>query len=95
MGADVGVLLHFGVQEFFIPDDLVSFSPPVHEALHPILASILCLAGIVFTLSFVTYETTTLSISKRLPVELFMAAGAAVCGGLGLLFLLLWTGVYV
>jgi len=83
--------------EFSFPNGSPYYSP-LNPALYPQLAIILCTLGLIFASFFVVYEvSTTDSVTKKrnLVKELTLAGPASVFLGLGSLFLLLWTGVYV
>jgi len=71
------------------------YTSPISHALYPTLTVFLSLAGIFFFSLFIIYEVTTASGKKNLFRELTLASAASVFLGLGTLFLLLWTGVYV
>mmetsp|Transcript_7718 Transcript_7718/g.10654 ORF Transcript_7718/g.10654 Transcript_7718/m.10654 type:complete len:86 (-) Transcript_7718:120-377(-) len=79
--------------------EVVPYSTPVSTALYPMLAIAFSLAGIFFFSSFIIYEVQTsgkLGKKRRnIVTELSLSATASVLLGLGVLFLLLWSGVYV
>lgn len=68
---------------------------PVSPSLYPLLATILLAVGLASTGGFFLYEVSKTRHGKQLKQELLLASIASVCLGLGTLFLLLWTGVYV
>jgi len=68
---------------------------PVHPAIFPHLTLILLGIGIFFTAWFLVYEVTTTKKTRSILKELFIAMVAASFMGFGLLFLLLWVGIYV
>ncbi len=68
---------------------------PVPVLLYPPLATGLLALGLGATGAFFLYEVSKTRYSKSLAQELFLGLTAAVLLGLGTLFLLLWTGVYV
>ncbi|KAK9834523.1 hypothetical protein WJX74_003611 [Apatococcus lobatus] len=68
---------------------------PIAEGWYPTLAVLLILAGLGSTASFFVYEVTTTKFSRNLRRELSLSIVASLFLGFGLLFLLLWTGVYV
>lgn len=70
-------------------------STPVPVELYPLLATVLLAIGLACTGSFFLYEVSKTRHSKQLSQELALGLGASVFLGLGTLFLLLWTGVYV
>jgi len=81
----------------------MDFSPlysPIDPVFYPLLAVSLTLAGILFLAWFFVYEATTTNVKgsrdqRLLRHELMLAGPASVLLGLGTLFVLLWTGVYV
>eukprot|EP00198_Chlamydomonas_reinhardtii_P010656 XP_001699993.1 predicted protein [Chlamydomonas reinhardtii] len=70
-------------------------STPVPASLYPTLATVLLGGGLCMTGSFFLYEVTKTKSNRQLSSELLLAFISAVLLGLGTLFLLLWTGVYV
>mmetsp|Transcript_2739 Transcript_2739/g.6047 ORF Transcript_2739/g.6047 Transcript_2739/m.6047 type:complete len:83 (-) Transcript_2739:121-369(-) len=74
---------------------LYPVSSPVPTELYPTLATVLLLAGLFFTGSFFLYEVSKTRHSRVLKQEVTLALAASALLGLGTLFLLLWTGVYV
>ena len=68
---------------------------PVPTALYPTLATVLLTSGIASTGGFFLYEVTKSRHSRSIKQEVVLAALSSVLLGLGCLFLLLWTGVYV
>ncbi len=64
-------------------------------AMYPTLATVLLTSGVATTGAFFLYEVTKTRHSRSIKQEAFLAAIASVLLGLGCLFLLLWTGVYV
>lgn len=73
----------------------VPYTAPIPPALHPVLAFLLLLIGIVFAGWFVMYEVSTNKFVRALHKELLLAAAASVFLGTGSLFLLLNVGIYV
>lgn len=74
---------------------LLPVRTPVPISLYPTLATVLLSAGAFAVILLLIYEVTTTKHSKQLSQEVILSALASVCLGLGTLFLLLWTGVYV
>lgn len=70
-------------------------STPVSMAMYPTLATVLLTSGVATTGAFFLYEVTKTRHTRSIAQEAFLAAIASVLLGLGCLFLLLWTGVYV
>ena len=70
-------------------------SSPVAIAMYPTLATMLLTSGLAATGSFFLYEVTKTRHSRSIKQEVLLAGVSSVLLGLGCLFLLLWTGVYV
>merc|ERR1711916_165284 len=71
------------------------YSPPLPMSLYSMLAIVLLVGGIASTLSFLGYEVTSNKVSRSIQKEATMALTASGLLGFGVLFLLLWVGVYV
>lgn len=76
-------------------EKLYPLESPVPVGLYPQLATVLLLLGLCVTGSFFLYEVTKTRSNRSLFTEVALAGVASVFLGLGTLFLLLWTGVYV
>lgn len=76
-------------------DKLTPIGSPVPVGMYPVLASTLLTGGLCMTGSFFLYEVTKTKSNRSLRSEVALALLSAVLLGLGTLFLLLWTGVYV
>lgn len=76
-------------------ESMARYVSPVHPAIFPHLTLILLGIGIFFTAWFFVYEVTATKKSRALFKELVIAIVAASFMGFGLLFLLLWVGIYV
>lgn len=74
---------------------LYPVSTPVPMSSYPLLATTLLAIGLCLMASFFLYGITRSKATRSLTNEIVLAAGAAGTLGLGTLFLLLWTGVYV
>jgi hypothetical protein len=68
---------------------------PVPMGLYPLLATLLLTTGACSTAAFFLYEVTTTRYSRKVAQEALLGGTASVALGLGSLFLLLWTGVFV
>ncbi|XP_054274164.1 transmembrane protein 258 [Macrosteles quadrilineatus] len=68
---------------------------PVNPAVFPHLTVILLGIGIFFTAWFFVYEVTSTKFTRDLFKELLVSLVAAIFSGFGILFLLLWVGIYV
>ncbi len=68
---------------------------PVNPAVYPHLTIVLLGIGLFFMAWFFVYEVTSNKYTRRIFKEMLVAAVAAVFMGCGLLFLMLWVGIYV
>uniref|UniRef100_A0A915I271 Dolichyl-diphosphooligosaccharide-protein glycosyltransferase subunit TMEM258 n=1 Tax=Romanomermis culicivorax TaxID=13658 RepID=A0A915I271_ROMCU len=68
---------------------------PVNPYMFPPLTFVLLGIGVFCMAWFFVYEVTSSKYSRNLLKELAMAVVAAVFMGFGLLFLMLWVGIYV
>lgn len=68
---------------------------PLPVVMYPTLATVLLAVGIIASALFCLYQVTTTRHSRKLQHEALLGLAASVSLGLGSLFLLLWTGVYV
>lgn len=68
---------------------------PVNPAVFPHLALLLLAIGVFFTAWFFVYEVTATKNSRDVFKELLVSLVAAIFSGFGVLFLLLWVGIYV
>ncbi|XP_023227072.1 transmembrane protein 258-like [Centruroides sculpturatus] len=68
---------------------------PVNPAVYPHLTLVLLGIGIFFMAWFFVYEVTSTKFTRDLFKELLISLVAAVFLGFGILFLLLWVGIYV
>jgi hypothetical protein len=62
---------------------------------YPTLATTLLAGGLASAAGFFLYEASSTRATRRVTQELALGGAASVLLGLGTLFLLLWTGVYV
>jgi len=77
---------------------LESMSPyvsPINPAVFPHLSVVLLGIGIFFMAWFFVYEVTSTKFTRDILKELSVALVASVFIGFGVLFLLLWVGIYV
>jgi len=77
---------------------LESMSPyvsPINPAVFPHLSVVLLGIGIFFMAWFFVYEVTSTKFTRDILKELSVAFVASVFIGFGVLFLLLWVGIYV
>ncbi|KAK2162331.1 hypothetical protein LSH36_100g05042 [Paralvinella palmiformis] len=68
---------------------------PINPAVFPHLTVVLLGIGIFFMAWFFVYEVTASKFTRDLFKELLVALVASVFMGFGVLFLLLWVGIYV
>ena len=71
------------------------YASPVNPAVYPTLSVVLLTFGLFFMAWFFVYEVTSNKYTKVLHKELIVALVASVFLGFGVLFLLLWVGIYV
>ena len=67
---------------------------PVNPAIYPHLTTILLGIGIFFMAWFFVYEATATKYTRNMAKELLVALVAAGFMGFGVLFLMLWVGIY-
>lgn len=67
---------------------------PVNPAVYPPLTFTLLGIGIFFMAWFFVYEVTSTKYTRQLLKEIIMAGVAAFFMGFGILFLMLWVGIY-
>lgn len=68
---------------------------PVNPAIYPHFSVLLLMIGTFFTAWFFVYEVTSTKITRDLSKELLIAFVASLFMGFGLMFLMLWVGIYV
>ncbi|KRZ66975.1 Serine incorporator 1, partial [Trichinella papuae] len=68
---------------------------PINPAVYPPLAITLLGIGLFFTAWFMVYEVTSSKFTRNLLKEILLAMVASAFMGVGVLFLLLWVGIYV
>lgn len=76
-------------------DAMDRYVGPVNPAVYPHLTITLMGIGLFFMAWFFVYEVTSTKYTRQLVKELMVALVAAVFMGFGLLFLMLWVGIYV
>lgn len=74
---------------------MLRYVSPVNPAAFPVLTLVLLFIGVFFTAWFFVYEVTSTKFTRDLYKELLIAAVAAIFSGFGLMFLMLWVGIYV
>lgn len=89
-------LILFNIITFQIEiESLSRYVSPVNPAVFPHLTIVLLGIGIFFTAWFFVYEVTSTKFTRDIFKELLVALVAAIFSGFGVLFLLLWVGIYV
>jgi len=78
-----------------LPKSTVPFFPLVSPTFFVILWVTLCAAGLVAMGTFFVYELSTPKSKRDLFKEITLAAIASVLLGFGVLFLVLWAGVWL
>lgn len=68
---------------------------PINPAVFPHLTVVLLGIGIFFMAWFFVYEVTSNKFTRDLSKELLVSLVASVFMGFGVVFLLLWVGIYV
>lgn len=74
---------------------MTRYVSPINPAIFPLLAVVLLGIGIFFTAWFFVYEVTSTKFTRDMFKELLISLVAALFSGFGILFLLLWVGIYV
>ncbi|KRZ59892.1 Transmembrane protein 258 [Trichinella nativa] len=67
---------------------------PINPAVYPPLAVTLLSIGLFFAAWFMVYEVTSSKFTRNLLKEILLALVASAFMGVGVLFLLLWVGIY-
>lgn len=76
-------------------EHMYKYVSPVNPAVYPHLTLVLMGIGLFFMAWFFVYEVTSTKFTRDLFKELVISLVAAVFLGFGILFLLLWVGIYV
>ncbi|XP_076332293.1 oligosaccharyltransferase subunit 5 kud [Tachypleus tridentatus] len=76
-------------------EQMSRYISPVNPVIYPHLTLVLLGIGIFFMAWFFVYEVTSTKFTRDLFKELLISLVAAVFLGFGILFLLLWVGIYV
>ncbi|XP_029032346.1 transmembrane protein 258 [Osmia bicornis bicornis] len=76
-------------------ESMTRYVSPINPAIFPLLAVVLLGIGIFFTAWFFVYEVTSTKFTRDMFKELLISLVAAIFSGFGVLFLLLWVGIYV
>lgn len=76
-------------------ESMTRYVSPINPAVFPHLTIILLGIGIFFTAWFFVYEVTSTKYTRDIFKELLVSLVASIFSGFGILFLLLWVGIYV
>ncbi|TRY97016.1 hypothetical protein DNTS_001438 [Danionella cerebrum] len=74
---------------------MARYTSPVNPAVFPHLTVVLLAIGMFFTAWFFVYEVTSTKYTRDVYKELLISLVASLFMGFGVLFLLLWVGIYV
>uniref|UniRef100_A0AAX7SX52 Dolichyl-diphosphooligosaccharide-protein glycosyltransferase subunit TMEM258 n=1 Tax=Astatotilapia calliptera TaxID=8154 RepID=A0AAX7SX52_ASTCA len=74
---------------------MTRYTSPVNPAVFPHLTVVLLAIGMFFTAWFFVYEVTSTKYTRDVYKELLISLVASLFMGFGVLFLLLWVGIYV
>ncbi|KAL7643739.1 UNVERIFIED_CONTAM: hypothetical protein RMT77_005745 [Armadillidium vulgare] len=89
----------FAYEEKMSVDSMTRHMSPVNPAVYPHLTLVLLTIGIFFTAWFFVYEVTSTKITRDIFKvninEILIAAVSSMFMGFGIVFLLLWVGIYV
>ena len=77
------------------PNAYSLFTPPVPPAVHPFLCLLFLCVGTLLASIFVLYQVNAPAKKRALGKEVVLGLSSSVFLGLGALFLLLWTGLWV
>ncbi|KAL9984736.1 hypothetical protein ACROYT_G007069 [Oculina patagonica] len=76
-------------------EQMSRYASPINPAVFPHLTIVLLSIGIFFMAWFFVYEVTSTKYSRDIYKELLVSLVASLFMGFGVLFLLLWVGIYV
>jgi len=74
---------------------LSPYVSPINPAVFPHLSVVLLCIGIFFMAWFFVYEVTSTKFTRDVIKELSVSFVASLFSGFGVLFLLLWVGIYI
>ncbi|XP_020902721.1 transmembrane protein 258 [Exaiptasia diaphana] len=81
--------------EDVLVESMNRYASPINPAVFPHLTIVLLAIGIFFMAWFFVYEVTSTKYTRDIYKELLVALVASLFMGFGVLFLLLWVGIYV
>ncbi|ESO84976.1 hypothetical protein LOTGIDRAFT_196219 [Lottia gigantea] len=76
-------------------ESMSRYVSPINPAVFPHLTVVLLGIGIFFMAWFFVYEVTATKFTRDIFKELLVSLFASVFMGFGVMFLLLWVGIYV
>ncbi|XP_011866449.1 PREDICTED: transmembrane protein 258 [Vollenhovia emeryi] len=76
-------------------ESMTRYVSPVNPAVFPLLAVVLLGIGVFFTAWFFVYEVTSTKFTRDICKEALISLVASLFSSFGVLFLLLWVGIYV
>ena len=76
-------------------ETLSPYVSPINPAVFPHLSIVLLCIGIFFMAWFFVYEVTSTKFTRDVVKELSVSFVASLFSGFGVLFLLLWVGIYI
>lgn len=76
-------------------DSMERYISPINPSAFPVLAVMLLGIGVFFTAWFFVYEVTSTKFTRDLIKELVIAFVAAIFSSCGIIFLMLWVGIYI
>merc|ERR1712183_219215 len=86
---------NFAKMESIDISSMERYISPINPAIYPQLTLVLLAIGLFFTAWFFVYEVTSTKYTRDMYKELLMGICGSVFNGFGILFLLLWVGIYV
>ncbi|XP_013384077.1 transmembrane protein 258 [Lingula anatina] len=76
-------------------EQMTRYVSPINPATFPHLTVVLLGIGLFFMAWFFVYEATSTKYTRDLYKEILVSLVASIFMGFGILFLLLWVGIYV
>uniref|UniRef100_A0A8C5XT03 Dolichyl-diphosphooligosaccharide-protein glycosyltransferase subunit TMEM258 n=1 Tax=Microcebus murinus TaxID=30608 RepID=A0A8C5XT03_MICMU len=93
--ASGGEAAAYSVQGKMELEAMSRYTSPVNPAVFPQLTVVLLAIGMFFAAWFFLYEVTSTKYTRDIYKELLISLVASRFMGFGVLFLLLWVGIYV
>jgi hypothetical protein len=76
-------------------ESMSAYVSPINPAVFPHLSVILLCIGVFFMAWFFVYEVTSTKFTRDVVKELSVSFVASLFSGFGVLFMLLWVGIYI